>query len=135
VALAIDGLFPERLARLHPRFGTPVLSIAVQAGLATLLVLVGTFSEIVAYFVFVTVVFIALSMAALYRLPPPPPGAFVTPLRRLTPAVFLILCGVLLVLLVAGRPTQALLGAAVVAAGVPVHSALRRSRLAGSEAA
>jgi APA family basic amino acid/polyamine antiporter len=135
VALARDGLFPERLARLHPRFGTPVLSIAVQAGLGTLLVMVGSFSEIVAYFVFVTVAFIALSIAALYRLPPPAAGGFVTPLRRVTPAVFLVLCGVLLVLLLAGRPTQALLGAAVVAAGVPVHAALQRARVVGSEAA
>ncbi len=32
VALARDGLFPARLARLHPRFGTPAAAIALQAG-------------------------------------------------------------------------------------------------------
>ncbi|HEY7513365.1 MAG TPA: amino acid permease, partial [Vicinamibacteria bacterium] len=70
VALARDGLFPARVARLHPRLGTPATAIALQAGLAIVLVLVGTFSEIVAYFVFVTVAFIAASVAGLYRLPP-----------------------------------------------------------------
>jgi APA family basic amino acid/polyamine antiporter len=135
VALARDGLFPERLARLHPRLGTPVPAIVVQASLATLLVLVGSFSEIVAYFIFVTVAFIAASVAGLYRLPPPGPGGFVTPFRRVTPGIFLALCGVLLVLLLAGRPLQAVLGALVVSAGLPVHAALRRARIPQGEVA
>ena len=97
VALATDGLFPARLARLHPRLGTPVAAIAVQASLACLLVLVGTFSDIVAYFVFVTVAFIAASVAGLYRLPPPDTG-YRTPLRRVMPAIFVGLCALLLLM-------------------------------------
>ena len=124
VALASDGLFPSRLARLHPRLGTPVTAIALQAVLACLLIAVGTFSDIVAYFIFITVAFIAASVAGLYRLPPPASG-YRTPLRRVTPAVFIALCAVLLVMLVAGRPVQALLGLAVVAAGIPVYRGLR----------
>jgi APA family basic amino acid/polyamine antiporter len=135
VALAHDGLFPQRLARLHPRLGTPVLAIAVQATLASALVLLGTFSDIVAYFVFVTVAFVAASVATLYRLPAPPGGAFLTPARRFTPAVFIGLCLVLLGLLLAGKPVQALLGVLVVAAGVHAHAALRRTGVLGSEAA
>jgi basic amino acid/polyamine antiporter, APA family len=127
VALARDGLFPRRLARLHHRFGTPVAAITLQAALASLLVLVGTFSEIVAYFIFVTVAFIAASVAGLYRLPPPASG-YRTPSRRFTPAVFIALCVLLLALLLMGRPVQALLGVAVVAAGIPVYVWLGRSR-------
>ncbi|HET8646787.1 MAG TPA: amino acid permease, partial [Vicinamibacteria bacterium] len=124
VALARDRLFPERLARLHPRLGTPVAAIALQAALASLLVLVGTFSDIVAYFIFVTVGFVAASVAALYRLQPPETG-YRTPLRRVTPAVFVALCTLLLAMLLAGRPVQALLGLGVVAAGIPVYWRLR----------
>ena len=81
VALARDGLFPQRLAALHPRLGTPVLAIALQATLASVMVLLGTFADIVAFFVFVTVAFIAASVATLYRLPAPADGsAFATPL-------------------------------------------------------
>ncbi len=134
VALARDGLFPARLARLHPRLGTPATAIALQAGLAILLVLVGTFSEIVAYFVFVTVAFIAASVAALYRLPPTAEG-FRTPLRSVTPAIFVGLSLVLLALLIAGRPKQALLGVGVVALGAPVYLALRRSGVLGAREA
>jgi len=125
VALARDGLFPERLARLHPRFGTPATAIAVQATLATLLVMVSSFAVIVAYFLFVTVAFIALSAAGLYRFPPPAEG-FRTPLRAVTPAVFAGLSALLLLMLLAGRPLQALLGTAIVLLGLPVYALLRR---------
>jgi APA family basic amino acid/polyamine antiporter len=130
VALAQDGLFPARFSRLHPRLGTPATAIALQASLAIILVLVGTFSEIVAYFVFVTVAFIAASVAALYRLPPSSQG-FRTPLRAVTPAVFVALSLLLLALLAAGRPKQALLGVAVVALGAPFYVLLRRRGVLG----
>jgi len=125
VALARDGLFPARVARLHPRFGTPSLAIAVQAALATVLVLLGTFSDIVAYFVFVTVAFIAASVAGLYRFAPVT-GGFRTPLRPVMPAVFVALSVLLLVMLAAGRPVQAALGVGVVLLGLPVYFLLRR---------
>jgi APA family basic amino acid/polyamine antiporter len=127
VALARDGLFPARLARLHPRLGTPATAIALQAALAMVLVTLGTFSDIVAYFVFVTVAFITASVAGLYRLPEPPASHFRTPGRRVTPAVFVGLSVFLLALLVLGRPVQALLGVIVVALGVPVYAGLRRA--------
>lgn len=134
IALAHDGLFPRRLARLDPGLGTPLLAITVQAVLASTLVLLGTFADIVAYFVFVTVAFIAASVAALYRLPTPEEGAFRTPLRRFTPGAFVGLCGVLLTLLLAGKPVQALLGLAVVGGGIPVYALLRRTGVLGGEA-
>jgi APA family basic amino acid/polyamine antiporter len=130
VALARDGLLPARLGALHPRLGTPTAAIALQAGMAVLLVAVGTFADIVAYFIFVTVAFIALSVAGLYRLPAAGAG-FRTPLRRVTPAVFVGLSVVLLALLMAGRPLQALLGVAVVSLGAPVYAGLRRGGMLG----
>src|SRR5207237_6284198 len=65
-AMARDRLFFPAVARVHPRFGTPALAIALQATLAALLVLVGTFNQIIAYFVFTVVVFVALSVAAVF---------------------------------------------------------------------
>jgi APA family basic amino acid/polyamine antiporter len=134
VALARDGLFPARLAAIHPRLGTPATAIALQAALAMVLVLASTFADIVVYFVCVTVAFIALSVAGLYRLSPAKEGGFETPLRRLTPAVFVSLCALLLTLLLVGRTKQALLGVLVVALGVPVYEGLRRAGILRAEA-
>jgi APA family basic amino acid/polyamine antiporter len=120
-AMARDGLFLPAVAAVHPRFRTPVRAIAVQAGLAGLLVATGTFSGIVAYFVFVTLLFVALAAAAVYRLPRPVAPGYSLPGYPLTPLAFLGLLVLLLILVAEGNPRQAALGVAVVAAGAPVY--------------
>jgi APA family basic amino acid/polyamine antiporter len=119
-AMASDGAAPGFVGRLDSRTGAPVRAIALQAALAAALVALGTFEAIVAYFVFVTVAFLALTVAGLYRLPPPEPTHRV-PGWPVTPLAFLAMLLVTLALLGAGSPLQAALGVAVVAAGVPVY--------------
>ncbi|HEX9187251.1 MAG TPA: amino acid permease [Vicinamibacteria bacterium] len=119
-AMARDGAAPAFVGRVDPRTGVPVRAIAVQAALAAALVALGTFETIVAYFVFATVAFLALTVAGLYRLPPPE-AAFRVPGWPLTPLVFLAMLALMLALLGAGSPRQAALGVAVVAAGIPVY--------------
>jgi APA family basic amino acid/polyamine antiporter len=119
-AMARDGAAPAFVARLDRRTGAPPLAIALQAGLAATLVVLGTFETIVAYFVFVTVVFLALTVAGLFRLPAPEAVPRV-PGWPFTPFAFLALMALTLALLAAGNPRQAVLGVAVVAAGVPVY--------------
>jgi APA family basic amino acid/polyamine antiporter len=126
--MAKDGAAPRFAGRIHPRTGTPVSAIALQASLAIVLVLVGSFDTIVAYFVFVTVVFLALTVAGLYRLPRPAPGAYRVPGWPVTPLVFLAMLLLMLVLLAAGNPRQTAAGLAVVLAGVPVYHLLIASR-------
>ena len=67
-AMARDGAVPAFVGQLDPRTGAPVRAIAVQATLACLLVALGTFDAIVAYFVFVTVAFLGLTVVGLLRL-------------------------------------------------------------------
>jgi APA family basic amino acid/polyamine antiporter len=120
-AMARDGLFLESMGRLHPRFGTPVRAIALQAALACVAVGLATFETIAAWFVFATVAFVALTVAGIYRLPRPADGTYRLPWYPVTPIAFLALLAAILVLLAAGRPFEALLGTAVVAAGFPVY--------------
>ncbi|HEX8180052.1 MAG TPA: hypothetical protein VF525_10960, partial [Pyrinomonadaceae bacterium] len=82
------------------------------------------FNEIISYFIFVVVLFIALTVAAVFvlrRKDMSAPPDYRTPGYPFTPGVFLILIAVLLVLLGGNNPRQALLGVAVVAAGLPVY--------------
>ncbi len=134
-AMARDGAAPAFVGRVDPRTGTPVLAIALQAALAAVLVLLGSFETIVAYFVFVTVVFLALTVAGLYRLPRPEPGGYSVPGWPVTPLVFLLMLLVTLVLLAAGNPRQTAAGIAVVLAGVPVYHLLIASRPGRAKAA
>jgi hypothetical protein len=66
------------------------------------------------------VVFLALTVAGLFRLPAPEAVPRV-PGWPFTPFAFLALMALTLALLAAGNPRQAVLGVAVVAAGVPVY--------------
>ncbi|HEX8922438.1 MAG TPA: hypothetical protein VF766_13275, partial [Pyrinomonadaceae bacterium] len=128
--MARDRLFIKQVAAIHPRFGTPARAIALQALLASLLVVVGTFDAIIAYFFFVTVVFIALTVAAIFvlRRRHGGAGAYRTPGYPLTPLFFLLIIVALLFLLASNNPKQAFLGVGVVALGVPVYHLLFRQK-------
>ncbi len=128
-AMSRDGLFPPSLGELHPTRGTPVRAIALQAVLASVLVALGSFDAIIAYFVFITVVFIGLTVAGVWRIRRSSSAPqYQTPGFPVTPVVFLALVVVLLSMLLVSRPLQALAGAAIVLAGVPFYSVITRNR-------
>lgn len=128
-AMAQDGLFLRSVARLHPRFGSPARAICIQASMASVLVIFGSFQQIVSYFVFIAVVFLAMAGAGIFiaRSRGASIPAFMTPLYPLPPVVFLMLMTALLFLLLMHSPRQALLGTAVVLAGLPVYKLFSRS--------
>ena len=129
-AMARDGLFIPAVAAIHPRFETPAYAIALQAALASVLVLAGTFNDIISYFIFVVIVFVGLTVVALFRLRSREGTnvGYLTPGYPVTPIVFLALIGLLLVLLGGNNPKQALLGVAVVSLGLPFYLLVFRTR-------
>ena len=129
-AMSADGIFLPSVARLHPRYNTPSRAIAIQGSVATLLVVLGTFQQIISYFIFVAVFFLGLSVAGLFVLrrhsSAAPPVR--TPGYPLTPVVFLVMVLGLLLLLVLHAPREAALGSAVVLAGAPVYYVFKSRR-------
>jgi APA family basic amino acid/polyamine antiporter len=123
VAMARDGVFPERLARFNLGKGTVPASTVVQVVLACSLVLLGTFNDIVGFFVPCAVFFLGLAATAVLILPRPGEAradVFRAPLHPLPVVLFLVMVVSILALLIAGQPRQTLLGAVVVALGIPV---------------
>jgi APA family basic amino acid/polyamine antiporter len=130
-AMARDGLFIPAAASLHPRFGTPARAIALQALLASVLVVLDRFDQIISYFIFVVVIFIGMTVVALFMLrrKEGERPAYSTPGYPFTPIVFLLMLALLLLLLGSNNPGQSLLGVGVVALGIPVYYFLfRRQR-------
>ena len=129
-AMARDGVFFPSVATLHKRFETPARAIALQAVLASVLVVAGSFNEILSYFVFVVIVFVALTVAALFKFRREDSNSvrFLTPGYPVTPVVFLVMIVVQLVLLGGNNPKQAFLGIVVVALGLPVYLLLFRNK-------
>ncbi len=121
-AMANDGVFFKAVAAVHPRFGTPARAIAIQTAIASLYVALGTFNQIIGYFVFVTVLFVGLTVAGLFRIRRRVPAAsYSTWGYPVTPVLFLVLVAVLLLLLAGHNPLRAALGVGIVALGVPVY--------------
>lgn len=128
-AMAKDGLFLKAVAHTHPRFGTPANAIAIQGAIASLLVMLGSFEQIISYAIFIVVFFLGLTVAGIFILRnrrKADESVVLTPGYPLTPLVFLLLVATMLVLVAARSPRGALLGVVVVLAGLPVYEILRR---------
>lgn len=127
-AMARDGLFFDSFARLHPRFKTPHRATMIQAGLAAILILSGNFEQIISYFFFVVVFFIAFTVGGLFVVRRRDFEGYKTPFFPFTPIVFLALTAIVLLLIGFRNPFQALLGVFVVLLGLPVYYYLFRQK-------
>src|SRR5215471_5517928 len=130
-AMAEDGLFLDAVARIDPRYGTPAMAILIQGTIASVLVLIGNFDEIIAYFIFVAIVFLGLTGVGLMSSRSQNRGvepAFRTPLYPVPPIAYLVLIFALMLLLALHSRREAILGTIVVLIGVPVYGAFRRRR-------
>jgi APA family basic amino acid/polyamine antiporter len=124
LAMARDGVLPLGYAWFDAQRGRSLPGTLVQAGLASVLVLIGSFEQILGYFVPAAVFFLALSAAALLRIDRAAANqVFLAPLYPLPLVLFLGLMAVILVLFIGGQPVQTLLGGSVVLAGYIVAGA------------
>jgi len=129
-AMAADGAFLPRLATLHPVYRTPAFAILVQAGWAIVLTLSGTFAQLVDYVAFGDWIFFGLTVAGLfiYRARDetaggnPPPSVFRVPGYPWTPGLFVIAALYVVVSSILANPRNALIGAGLLALGVPVYT-------------
>ena len=65
--MARDGLFFERLARLHPRYQTPAFAVVTSSIWAALLAVTGTYEQLLTYVVFAAWFFYAFGGIAVFH--------------------------------------------------------------------
>ena len=65
-AMARDGVFLPSAARVHPRYRTPAIAIFAQTAWSALLVLSGTFEQLLTYTGFSVILFSALAVLSLF---------------------------------------------------------------------
>jgi ethanolamine permease len=127
-ALARDNMLPNILARIHPRFGTPVYAIAVPGVVGCLAVLTERTDQIITLSVLGATTLYIVSMLSLFKLRRSEPGLarpFKAPLFPVTPAIALVLSVIALVAVVASDWVVALIYAAIMAVAAIVHAASR----------
>jgi len=127
-AMAKDGLFFRSFGELHPRFGTPHRATLIQILLAGILILSGSFEQIISYFFFVVVFFIALTVAGVFKIHGRAFEGYKTFLYPLTPIFFLAITALVLLMIAMKNPFQSFLGVAVVLLGLPVYHFVLRNK-------
>jgi basic amino acid/polyamine antiporter, APA family len=127
-AMARDGAFLKRAARVHPRYRTPAISILAQAAWSSLLVLSGTFDQLLTYTGFAVILFSALAVLSLFfvRRSPRDEKAFRAWGYPWAPAIFCLVSFAIAVNTIAEAPGPAFAGLGVMAAGIPVYWWMRR---------
>lgn len=120
-AMAKDDLFFKSFGEPHPRLGTPHRAIMIQVVLASILIVLGSFEQIISYFFFVVILFIALVVAGLFKLHKRSFEGYKTVLYPFTPLFFLIITSIILTMIAIRNPIQSFLGVAVVSLGIPVY--------------
>ncbi|AHG93630.1 amino acid permease (plasmid) [Gemmatirosa kalamazoonensis] len=128
-AMARDGVFFRKLGEVHPRFGTPAVSILAGTAWAMVLAASGTFEQLLTYVVFAGWIFYGLGAAAVFALrkkEPDAPRPFRVPGYPVTPALFVLAAAAIVVNAMISAPGRAAVGLLGVATGVPAYFLWRR---------
>ena len=138
-AMAADGLFFARAARLHPRFHTPVFALWFQTVVSLVLLATNTFDQLLSYVVFADWLFFGLTAGALIIVrrrgagvtAPAGDVAWVPGHPATTLAFIAVAAGVVLNSFVV-YPRQSLIGSAILATAAGVFFAAHTKPLAGT---
>lgn len=123
-ALAADGLFFKQLAKLHPTRQTPVASLVIQAAVAGVLALSGTFDQLTDYVIFASWIFFAATASSVFVFRKRFPDAdrpYKTLGYPVIPIVFIATVLCLLANTLVTNPVPSLTGLAIILAGVPAY--------------
>jgi len=130
-AMARDGVFFQRLATVHPRFGTPAFAVIASSLWAMILAATGTFTVLLTYVVFTGWIFYALGALSIFSYRRSRPNAtrpFRVPGYPVTPILFVLASAAIVINTLLTQPGIALRGLIVVAIGVPAFYAWRVQR-------
>lgn len=132
-AMAAQGKLPfsRVLGALHPKLGTPTNALIMQALIAVVYILTGTFNTLTDLLVFVLWIFFTLGVIGVFRLRKrglSSKTGYRVPLYPITPIIgaaggIFILCSTLI-----ESPTRSFVGILLTLLGLPVYAILKKKR-------
>lgn len=130
-AMARDGLFFRKAVEIHKRYGTPANAIVAQSAWSILLVLSGSFNQLITYTGFSVVLFSGIAGVALFVLRRRHPDQ-VRPFRAwgypVMPGLFVLASALIVVNAIWRDPGPSAAGVVIILAGLPLYVYLRLRR-------
>jgi APA family basic amino acid/polyamine antiporter len=131
-AMAADGLFPAAFARLHPVFRTPMIALVAQAAWAIVLLVSGSYGQLLDWVVFadwITFGSVACTLVVYRRRDRSTDGTgYRDPLYPFSVILFIAAAIYVVAGSVSSNPSNALKGVVMILLGVPVYLFWHRQR-------
>jgi APA family basic amino acid/polyamine antiporter len=123
-AMAKDGLFFRSVAKLHPTYKTPAVSLMVQMAWTCVLCVSGSYGQLLDYIIFAVLLFYILTIFGIFVLRRTHPDA-VRPYRAIgypvLPAIYIVMALFIDVVLLRYKPQYTWPGLIIVLLGIPVY--------------
>jgi APA family basic amino acid/polyamine antiporter len=123
-AMAKDGLFFHGVARLHPQYKTPAISLMVQMAWTCVLCISGSYGQLLDYIIFAVLVFYVLTIVGLFVLRRTHPEAE-RPYKAIgypvLPAIYIVMALLIDIVLLRYKPQYTWPGLFIVLLGIPVY--------------
>ncbi|MEN6561081.1 MAG: amino acid permease [Acidobacteriota bacterium] len=126
-SMARDGIFFKSIALVDPKSGVPTRSILLQGGIAAVMVLFGTFQQLLTYMGFSLGIFPLLAVLGVFKLRRTGRSVVKLPGYPVAPAVYLVVGAAVLVLSFLRQPAESLVAIATALAGIPIYCLFRRA--------
>jgi basic amino acid/polyamine antiporter, APA family len=126
-SMAKDGLFFKSAARIHQKFQVPSNSILLQCAIAVILVLSGTFEQVLTYMGFALGIFPVLTVFGVIKLRKENPFAMKLPGYPVTQLLYIIIGLLILSLSYMERPLESSIAVVTVLAGIPAYYIFKKS--------
>jgi APA family basic amino acid/polyamine antiporter len=123
-AMAKDGLFFRSVAKLHPTYKTPAVSLMVQMLWTCVLCVSGSYGQLLDYIIFAVLVFYILTIVGLFvlrRTRPDAPRPYRAIGYPVLPAIYIVMALFIDIVLLRYKPQYTWPGLGIVLLGIPVY--------------
>jgi basic amino acid/polyamine antiporter, APA family len=120
-SMAKDGLFFRHAGKIHEKFKVPSNSILIQAVIAVVMVLSGTFEQVLTYMGFALGIFPLLTVAGVFKQRRNSPSAIRLPGFPFTQIIYILAGLMILLLSFFERPIESSVASFTVIIGIPAY--------------
>jgi APA family basic amino acid/polyamine antiporter len=132
-SMAKDGLFFKSVGRIHQKYQVPSNSILLQCIIAVVLVLSGTFEQILTYMGFALGIFPILTVFSVIKLRRDNPNAIRLPGYPITQFLYIMTGLLILGLSYLERPLESSIATLTVLAGIPAYCIFKKRNGSSSD--